>query len=94
MADVEKGKKHEEPEEYVPADYVAPADADEQVKGGRWSPVCDRRLRIPRRRAQGHPGLNGIPPNAPRASLLWSALRLVHIPLPAKDNIIAYRQYA
>ena len=32
MADVEKGKKREEPEEYVPAEYVA-ADADEQVNG-------------------------------------------------------------
>ena len=40
MADAEKGKTREE-EEYVPADYVAPAEADEQVKGGRWSPVCD-----------------------------------------------------
>ena len=40
MADAEKGKTREE-EEYVPADYVAPAEADEQVKGGRWSQVCD-----------------------------------------------------
>ena len=131
MADVEKGKTREE--EYVPADYVAPAEADEQVKGGRWSPVCDwplafrealevfeiksikedaccvkfnplcwllvalitlinilgkivhapaaqarqlradetaldgaRRLRLPPRRAQGRPGLNGIPPSEPR----------------------------
>ena len=31
MADVEKGKKHEEPEEYVPAEYVAADAADEQV---------------------------------------------------------------
>ena len=37
MADVEKAEP-----EYVPADYVAPADADEQAKGGsRWAPVCD-----------------------------------------------------
>ena len=36
MADVEKAEP-----EYVPADYVAPADADEQTKGGRWAPVCD-----------------------------------------------------
>ena len=37
MADVEKAEP-----EYVPADYVAPADAAEQTKGGsRWAPVCD-----------------------------------------------------
>ena len=37
MADVEKAEP-----EYVPADYVAPADADEQAKGGSsWAPVCD-----------------------------------------------------
>ena len=36
MADVEKAEP-----EYVPADYVAPADADEQAKGGRWSQCCD-----------------------------------------------------
>ena len=41
MADAEKGKTREE-EEYVPADYVAPAGADEHAKGGgRWSQVCD-----------------------------------------------------
>ena len=41
MADVEKGKTREE-EEYVPAEYVAAAEADEHAKGGgRWSQVCD-----------------------------------------------------
>ena len=40
MADVEKGKTREE--EYVPAEYVAAAEADEHAKGGgRWSQVCD-----------------------------------------------------
>ena len=40
MADVEKA-------EYVPADYVAPAGADEHAKGGgRWSQVCDWPLAV------------------------------------------------
>ena len=52
MADVEKAEP-----EYVPADYVAPADADEQAKGGRWSQCCDWPLAF-------RDGLNGIPPRS------------------------------
>ena len=53
MADVEKAEP-----EYVPADYVAPADAAEQTKGGsRWAPVCDWPLAF-------RDGLNGIPPRS------------------------------
>ena len=36
MADVEKAEP-----EYVPADYVAPADAEQTKGGSRWAPVCD-----------------------------------------------------
>ena len=64
MADVEKAEP-----EYVPADYVAPADA-EQTSRPSWA----------RRHSPAF--------RAPRASLLWSALTLVHIPLPTKDNIL------
>ena len=57
MADAEMGKTREE-EEYVPADYVAPAGADEHAKGGgRWSQVCDWPLAF-------RDGLNGIPPRS------------------------------
>ena len=79
MADVEKAEP-----EYVPADYVAPADAAEQTKGGsRWAPVCDWPLAF-------RDGLNGIPPRSEPRGLHSSGprSRSYTSPLPTKDNIL------
>ena len=77
MADVEKGKTREE--EYVPADYVAPAEADEQVKGGRWSPVCDWPLAF--REALERTAEEAAPhlPRAQSATLLLRTCGLGHL---------------
>ena len=72
MADVEKAEP-----EYVPADYVAPADAEQTKGGSRWAPVCDWPLAF-------RDGLNGIPPRSEPRGLHSSGPRSYTSPSPRK----------